>query len=369
MRCIRIPRAKLTNRSYIGEGSFANVSAADWHYAEGVDPVRVAVKHFYDYSVDEYVREESRAEKHALSLLPPHPNVVRIYGVVLSRDRFELVMELADTTLMAKLRAAGADLLPIIEQTEYALQVARGMLFLHCHGVVHRDLKSNNVLISEAGGKVRCIVADFGTAKRDPGRARVANRDAVLSRKIHGTTAWMSREAVKPELLVAEYVHKIDVWAFGCLLYELMTCKMPFNRYKSTDEAEAAITSGASPGPLPDKASPVLRGIMTDCMKLLPQERPGFGEVVRRLADLSDELDRRRRASNKRARSLSTSSSPSVTPRSSRRQRSEPPVTVVPAHIHHATEDLPRAVPAPQDPHPFNAVMAEGAINNLADLV
>ena len=154
-----------------------------------------------------------------------HPNINAIYAVEEIDGLHVLVLQLVEGTTLAARMSAGR--LRIEEVLRAALQVAEALEAAHAKGVIHRDLKPSNVMVS-ADGRVK--VFDFGIAKVTPrpelGHASTAVTRSALTRvgTVVGTAPYMS-----PEQLRGESVDpRTDVWAFGCLLYEMLAGKPAF---------------------------------------------------------------------------------------------------------------------------------------------
>ncbi|NUN46895.1 serine/threonine protein kinase, partial [bacterium] len=143
-----------------------------------------------------------------------HPNVVKIYGAGSSETRRFITMEMVEgKTLKQLIREKGA--LPVDETLRMALHIAEGLKEIHRHGVVHRDLKSENVLLRSAGS---LVIMDFGLA-RIKGMTSAAARDQLV-----GTLAYMSPE----QSLGKEVDHRSDIYSFGVIMYEMLYGEMPF---------------------------------------------------------------------------------------------------------------------------------------------
>jgi serine/threonine protein kinase len=164
-------------------------------------------------ALDRFTREIQLARK------VTHPNVCRIFDVSHHGEVTFLTMELLPgETLEGRLRRAGAfregEALPLVRQ------MAEGLAAAHRVGVVHRDFKPANVmLVPEPDGGVRAVVTDFGLA-----RAEAAGDGLTLQGDVLGTPAYMSPEQVT----AGEITPTTDVYAFGVVLYEMVTGVQPF---------------------------------------------------------------------------------------------------------------------------------------------
>ncbi|MFO7653083.1 MAG: protein kinase [Candidatus Krumholzibacteriia bacterium] len=142
-----------------------------------------------------------------------HPNIVTIYEVDEVAGQAFIAMELVAGTDLRQRLAGGP--LPPSEATAITRQIAQGLARAHAAGIVHRDVKPANILLTPEG---EAKIADFGLA-RLAGQARVTRTGTVL-----GTVAYMSPEQARGE----EATPQTDIWALGVLHYEMLTGRLPF---------------------------------------------------------------------------------------------------------------------------------------------
>src|SRR5262249_15571310 len=157
-----------------------------------------------------------------------HPNIAHIYGLVDSAGARAIAMELVEgETLLARL---GRGVLPHEEALRIAKQVAEALEAAHQRGVIHRDLKPGNIML-DAQGNVK--VLDFGLAKAldaNDSSADISSSPTLLStahsgaQVLIGTAPYISPEQIRGHGADA----RSDIWAFGCVLYELLTAKQAF---------------------------------------------------------------------------------------------------------------------------------------------
>lgn len=179
---------------------------------------RVAIKRVRPTEADNPERRERFRREAKLAAQLNHPAIVQIYHVIPEADGETIVMEyVRGRTLREQVESSGP--LPIDEVLRIGRDVASGLAEAHRHGIVHRDLKSENVMIT-ADGYVK--IADFGVAKRllrEEDHLTLTKADAVL-----GTCRSMS-----PEQAAGQPAdHRSDLFSFGVLLYELATGTSPF---------------------------------------------------------------------------------------------------------------------------------------------
>ncbi|HBP21316.1 MAG TPA: hypothetical protein DEA08_26450, partial [Planctomycetes bacterium] len=254
-------------RERLDAGAMGQVFRAE-HAQTGA---RVAIKTLGP-SADEEDAERLRREGAAQAAVPPHPNVVRIYEVGESPATPYLVMELAvGGNLRGRLREGTP---PLRETLEVAAGVARALAHMHAHGVLHRDLKPDNVVFTESG--IPKLV-DFGLARAE-GMSRITRSGAML-----GTPAYMSPEQA---LGVRDEVGpKADVYGLGAVLYELLTGRAPFVGASAIQVFTAVIQQAPQP---PSRHAPGIPPALDQlCLSLLhkdPQARPSAQEAVELLS-------------------------------------------------------------------------------------
>ncbi|XP_044472044.1 serine/threonine-protein kinase STY13-like [Mangifera indica] len=163
---------------------------------------------------------------------------------------------------------------PLKLAVKQALDVARGMAYVHELGLIHRDLKSDNLLIfSDKSIKI----ADFGVA-------RIEVQTEGMTPET-GTYRWMAPEMIQHR----PYTQKVDVYSFGIVLWELVTGLLPFQNMTAVQAAFAVVNKGARPI-IPNDCLPVLGEIMTRCWDANPDVRPPFSEVVTMLEHAQSEI-------------------------------------------------------------------------------
>ena len=201
-----------------------------------------------------------------------HPNIAQIFGV-LEEDQpahvHALVMELVEGDDLSVLIARGP--MPLPEALPIAKQIAEALEAAHEQGIVHRDLKPANVKV-RSDGTVK--VLDFGLAKalnpgsRDPGHHQdVANSPTLTARAtqmgmIIGTAAYMAPEQAKGKRVDK----RADIWAFGVVLYEMLTGSRLFAAEDVSDTLAAVLTREVNLKTLPTGTPVRLRALVGDCL-------------------------------------------------------------------------------------------------------
>jgi TolB-like protein/Tfp pilus assembly protein PilF/predicted Ser/Thr protein kinase len=217
-------------------------------------------------SADEEERKRFENEAQAAAALN-HSNIATIYAIEESKDQIFIVMEYIDGIELKDKIKTGA--IPIEETINLAIQIAEGLEAAHKKGVVHRDIKSSNIMITN-DGKVK--IMDFGLAKIKGG-AQLTKIGSTV-----GTVAYMSPEQAQGE----EVDHRTDIWSFGIVLYEMITGKLPFKG--EYDQAIIYSILNESPEPINGiqaKIPAELLNIINMLLQKKPDDRYGSaGEVL-----------------------------------------------------------------------------------------
>src|SRR5215470_12333900 len=188
-----------------------------------------------------------------------HPNIAAIYALEPTDTSRALVLELVDGPTLAEhitgLRAKGSGL-PVTKVLPLARQIAEALEAAHEQGVVHRDLKPANIKIT-SGGVVK--VLDFGLAK-------VVAEDASPERTgelVIGTPAYMSPEQARGQAIDK----RTDIWAFGCVLFEMLTGTAAFAGATVTDTLAAIIEREPDWTALPASTPPAVQRLLRRCLE------------------------------------------------------------------------------------------------------
>ena len=212
-----------------------------------------------------------REAQHASQL--NHPNICTIHEVGFHDGVPFIVMEyVAGDRLSARIPQNG---LPIETLQRYASQIADAVAHAHRQGVIHRDLKSQNICVTPDG---RAKILDFGLARRfsvDSLKQLSESRASMMSEgDVAGTLSCMA-----PELLRgAPATERSDVWALGVLLFEMAAGRRPFEGETGFELSGAILHAPAAP--LPDNVPQPLRGIIRRCLAKEPGERyANAGEI------------------------------------------------------------------------------------------
>ena len=259
----------------IGAGGMGEVyRARDTRLGRDV-AIKVLPSHL---SANSEVRARFEREARAISQLN-HPHICTLHDIGHQDDIDYLVMEyLEGETLLHRL---GKGPLPVAEVLRYGIEIAGALDVAHRSGIVHRDLKPGNVMLTKGGAKLM----DFGLARATGLSSPVSGRGATMSAMTQSPTmaAPLTAEGtilgtfqyMAPEQLEGREVDaRTDLWALGCVLYEMATGKRPF---EGTSQASLISTiMKDEPRPMSDLqplAPPALQRIVTRCLAKDPDDR------------------------------------------------------------------------------------------------
>jgi serine/threonine protein kinase len=241
------------------------------------------------------------AEAEAMLKVPPHPNVNRLYGLVLKP--LALVIEFCDRGSLDKLLGIdggggdggrGSDvfvnsgaqavvLLSTSEVWQLALGIARGIAHLHQAHIVHRDLATRNILVSTL---LTPKVSDFGMSRRLDD-----DETASTTEELRGPIKWQAPEQLRGARRA--YSFKSDVFSFAVLLTEIVNRRLPWHNY-SNRSAAIEVVSGARTV-VDSHCAPALRNIIQRCWATAPDDRPTMAHVCamldRPMPVVYDEVD------------------------------------------------------------------------------
>ncbi|MBK7875962.1 MAG: protein kinase [Planctomycetes bacterium] len=227
----------------------------------------VAIKVLPEHFADDAERLK-RFEREATTLASlNHPNVAQIFGVDQVEDTCFLVLELVPGESLEERLKRGP--LPLEEALDVAKQIAEGLEAAHEAGVIHRDLKPANVRVTP-DGKVK--VLDFGLAKTAIESSKGPSTDSVLSTeagRLLGTPTYMAPEQARGKSIDK----RVDIWAFGCVLFECLTAKRAFVGETLTDVLGAVLHSQADLSALPASTPERVRELLERCFVKDPRAR------------------------------------------------------------------------------------------------
>jgi len=204
-----------------------------------------------------------------------HPNIGAIYGIEESAGTTALVLELIEgESLDARLRSLGSRGLRTSDALSIARQIAAALDVAHERGIVHRDLKPANIMLA-SDGSVK--VLDFGLATEHAGGAGLAEGSLTHSPTIMmptvdgvllGTVPYMSPEQARGKAVDK----RTDIWAFGCVLYEMLAGRRAFTGETTTDVLARLVEREPDWAALPGAPAPILK-LLKRCLEKDPKRR------------------------------------------------------------------------------------------------
>jgi len=251
----------------IGKGNFGEVYKGTYL---GTD---VAIKRLF-FVDDDFMQKYIEREMDTLTQLN-HPNIVQLIGLCIGLDDLFIVTEyVAGGNLHTKLENKS---IPIEWKLRAGLlkDFALAMTFLHAKGIIHRDLKSHNLLVTD---EWRLKVCDFGLARPAP---QGEEKQAGLT--IVGTNEWMAPEVAAGDT----YDSSCDVFSYAMVIYELLTREEPPVR-KPRDAY--AFMPNEMKGRLPPDAPPDMWDLLVKCAATDAKERPDFKWITNRIKEIHEAM-------------------------------------------------------------------------------
>lgn len=205
-----------------------------------------------------------------------HPNIISFIAACKKPPLFCIITEyMAGGSLKKYLHQQEPHSVPLNLVLKLALDIARGVQYLHAQGILHRDLKSENLLL----GEDMCVkVADFGIS--------CLESQCGSAKGFTGTYRWMAPEMIKEK----HHTKKVDVYSFGIVLWELLTALTPFDNMTPEQAAFAVSQKNARP-PLPSECPMAFSHLINRCWSSNPDKRPHFEEIVALLESYTESLE------------------------------------------------------------------------------
>ncbi|VEL08543.1 unnamed protein product [Protopolystoma xenopodis] len=244
----------------IGKGSYGEV----WLCQNGCDKKQYVIKKIYLQKTNEKERNAANLECKLLAQLK-HPNIVQYKDSFEFKDNLYIAMSFCEGgDLYTRLRNQNGVFLDERQLVEWFVQIAIALQYMHERNVLHRDLKTQNIFLT------RSKIIKVG----DLGIARVLESSHSMATTMIGTPYYMS-----PELFANKpYNHKSDIWALGCVVYEMATLKHAFNA-KSFNSLSYKILSGKIPE-MPKEYSLDLINLIRAMLNLKPEKRPSARRIL-----------------------------------------------------------------------------------------
>lgn len=297
VQAIRPSQLKILEK--IGRGASGCVFKAEWQ------DCMCALKVPHERSLQESVHTRTLIQEAAVLSSIRHPNVVSCFGSVVDvgRNDSEVSLGIANTqqllwhqplcgilleycnggSLRHLISSSDWDHISWRQRLRWALDAATGLAFLHEREVVHRDIKSPNLLLMDG----RLKVADFGLARFFTSSAGASTAKTV------GSPAWMAPEVITNGTHISP---PSDIYSFGVVLWEIMTGQIPWQSCTSMHIVYQVACKAARP-PLPSASLPSQLpqdyiGLIEDCWQRAPERRPTCAGVVLRLRQMLQDQDR-----------------------------------------------------------------------------
>ena len=270
---------ELTVESKIGSGGFGDVYKGQW---TGQD---VAIKKLHMTNMSKDSENEFKHETSIWKKLT-HPNIVSLFGICIKPDPYCMVMRYKPSGSLYKLLHDVTKKISWISRKQLAKDIASALLYLHTKkpSILHRDLKSLNILVSKEDDQLRASLTDFGLSEV---KQETATTTKIGAQNSSGTLLWMA-----PELLRGRSCSKAsDIYAYGMVLWELVTRKQPFK----------GVHSGAIRGLIKDgdldcleipTGTPLeISNLIKQCWNLKSNLRPSAQQILDKLNEGQSTLD------------------------------------------------------------------------------
>eukprot|EP00899_Mesostigma_viride_P010648 jgi/Mesvir1/19585/Mv09887-RA.1 len=210
-----------------------------------------------------------------------HPNVVRLYGAAVAPPRLCMIMEVAE---LGSLHDVLKSPLPWKVRLHFARDMAVGLKFLHDRKMLHRDIKSLNMLVFQVGGSagggsgLLVKLSDFGLSVTKAEAAMGTLQDFGDTK---GTPNWTAPEVWEGKA----YTRRSEVYAYGVILYELATGRFPYHG-KPVAEIIGLALRGVPPADIPPDCPPEFRQLMQQCISRQPDDRPELTYILTKMDEL-----------------------------------------------------------------------------------
>ncbi|OMJ87702.1 hypothetical protein SteCoe_10546 [Stentor coeruleus] len=251
----------------IGEGAYAKV----YQCINLSNGELLAVKHFALSDDPRKIEKDFLNMKKEVSLLRnlAHENIVQYYQTDLSEDMsgIDILLEYVPGGSLKRILQKFKCLeVPIIRK--YARQLVLGLQYLHDNSIIHRDLKSANVLISPSGV---LKLTDFGSSRK------FDDLEEHMTKSLKGSPYWMAPEVVNRK----GHNYSADIWSFGCVLIEMVTGHPPWSNY--SHDAKEVLQLIAREGSYPDipNCEISLKNTIFSCVQRDPKIRPTPSEILK----------------------------------------------------------------------------------------
>ncbi|KAI8903406.1 kinase-like domain-containing protein, partial [Gorgonomyces haynaldii] len=204
-----------------------------------------------------------------------HPNVVPMLGACIHTEKPFLVMPYYQHGNLASFLCIHTDV-SVKQRVKWMFGLAAGLHFIHEHGIIHGDLKGDNVLLDN---ELHVRITDFGLSQIK--RAGSSSTQQSVAKKMTEAVRWIAPERYSPKFRLDR---PYDVFAYGMTCYQILTGLVPFHEENHRDIITKWIEKGATPDRTDDRPVPETVWLLFEaCIKKEPAERPKLPEVKERL--------------------------------------------------------------------------------------
>ena len=267
-----IPADEILFAARIGSGSFGTVYKAHWHGPVAAKMLNVKIP----------TAAQLQAFKNEVAVLRKtrHVNILLFMGCV-SKPQLAIVTQWCEGSSLYKHLHVFETKFDLFTLIEIGRQTAQGMDYLHAKNIIHRDLKSNNIFLHE---DLTVKIGDFGLA--------TAKTRWSGSQQFHqptGSILWMAPEVIRMQE-ENPYSFQSDVYAFGVVLFELLSGQLPYSHVNNKDQILFMVGRGnlrPDLNKLRSDTPKALRRLTEDCIKFSREERPIFRQILASLEGLS----------------------------------------------------------------------------------
>ncbi|XP_018600105.1 RAF proto-oncogene serine/threonine-protein kinase isoform X4 [Scleropages formosus] len=269
--------------SRIGSGSFGTVYKGKWHGDVAVKILKVI----------DPTPEQFQAFRNEVAVLRKtrHVNILLFMGYM-TKENLAIVTQWCDGSSLYKHLHVQETKLQMFQLIDIARQTAQGMDYLHAKNIIHRDMKSNNIFLHEG---LTVKIGDFGLATV---KARWSGSHQV--EQPSGSILWMAPEVIRMQDN-NPYSFQSDVYAYGIVLYELMTGELPYSMIASRDQIIFMVGRGyLSPdlSKLYKNCPKAMKRLVADCIKKSKEERPLFPQILSSIELLQHSLPKINRSAS-----------------------------------------------------------------------
>jgi len=259
----------------IGSGAYSELFKAEWR------GTIVAVKLMKAQETSEEVLRQFHDEVNTLSKLR-HPNIVLFMGACGRPPNVSIITEFCfGGNVYNALRKPFWKKWTHVDLVYLARDAARGILYLHSNKIIHRDVKSQNLLLDKPieTGRPTIRVADFGLSRTLIGGS---NSTTGIMTSETGTYRWMAPEVIRHE----NYSEKVDVYSYGITLWEFFSCEVPFSRLTPIQAAFAVADKNLRPDLTISRAGKQFqiplawKYLIERCWDAQPSKRPSFRDII-----------------------------------------------------------------------------------------